>query len=284
MKKIIIAAHKPYAFPHDDLYLPLQVGAAGKKDILDLSTVYLKDGKAFGETIMRDDMDENISEKNPGFCELTGLYWAWKNLRDADVIGLVHYRRYFTAKSVVYRHGHEPLRSVLTEGELAALLLQYDILVPRKRVYGIETLYSHYGHTLDGYQLDAAMEIVRQDYSEYADYLEQAFRRRWGYMFNMMILRRTELDEYCKWLFDVLFQLEQRLTEEGYLERLSAFERRLFGRVSEILFNAWVEKKRDEGRRVGEVATIHIEPEDWPKKVRAFLAAKLGGKKYGESF
>lgn len=284
MKKIIIAAHKPYAFVHDDLYLPLQVGAAGKKDILDLSTVYLKDGKAFGETIMRDDMDENISEKNPGFCELTGLYWAWKNLRDADVIGLVHYRRYFTAKSVVYRHGHEPLRSVLTEGELSALLLQYDILVPRKRVYGIETLYSHYEHTLDSYQLDAAMEIVRQDHPEYADYLEKVFRRRWGYMFNMMVLRRTELDEYCKWLFDVLFKLERRLTEEGYLEGLSAFERRLFGRVSEILFNAWVEKKRDEGRRIGEVATIHIEPEDWPKKVKAFLAAKLGGKKYGESF
>lgn len=284
MHKIIIAAHKPYAFPHDDLYLPLQVGAAGKKDILDLGTVYLKDGKAFGETIMRDDMDQNISDKNPGFCELTGLYWAWKNLKDAGVIGLVHYRRYFTAKSAVYRHGHEPLRSVLTDGELSALLLQYDILVPRKRIYGIETLYSHYEHTLDGYQLDAAAEIVRQEHPEYTRYLEQVFRRRWGYMFNMMILRREDLEDYCAWIFDVLFRLEERLTDEGYLEGLSAFERRLFGRVSEILFNAWVEKKRHEGRRIGEVTTLHIEPEDWPKKAKAFLAAKLGGKKYGESF
>lgn len=284
MQKIIIAAHKPYAFPHDDLYLPLQVGAVGKKDILDLGTVYLKDGKAFGETIMRDDIDENISEKNAGFCELTGLYWAWKNLKDADVIGLVHYRRYFTAKSAVYRHGHEPLRSVLTEGELSELLLRYDILVPRKRIYGIETLYSHYEHTLDIYQLDAAAEIVRRDHPEYTKYMEHVFERRWGYMFNMMILGRKDLEEYCTWIFDILFKLEKQLSEEGYLEGLSAFERRLFGRVSEILFNVWVERKRHEGRRIGEVATLHVEPEDWPKKIKAFLAAKLGGKKYGESF
>ena len=60
--------------PQDPSYLPLHVGAAGKADL--------------GFT--RDDTGPNISGKNPHFCELTGLYWAWKNL-DADYIGLVHY-------------------------------------------------------------------------------------------------------------------------------------------------------------------------------------------------
>ena len=284
MKKIIIAAHKPYAFPHDDLYLPLQVGAAGRKEILDLGTVYLKDGRAFGETIMRDDMDENISGRNWGYSELTGLYWAWKNLRDAETIGLVHYRRYFTVKSALFRHGHEPLRCILTEGELSALLLQYDILVPRKRIYAVETLYSHYDHTFDGYQLDVVFDLIRERYPEYEQYIHPVSRRRWGYMFNMMILSRRELDDYCTWLFDLLFALEERLSAEGYLEGLSDFEKRLFGRVSEILFNIWVEKQRHDGRRIGEVPVLHVEPEDWPKKVKAFLAAKLGKAKYGESF
>ncbi len=284
MKKIIIAAHKSYAFPDMDLYLPLQVGAAGKKDILDLSTIYLKEGRAFGETIMRDDMDENISSKNPLYCELTGLYWAWKNLKDADVIGLVHYRRYFTVKSAMFVHGHEPMRSVLTEGELCDLMAKFDLIVPKKRIYGIETLYSHYAHTLDAYQLDATRDIVAERHPGDLKCFEGILNRRWGYMFNMGLFKRADLEEYCEWLFDILGALEKRLTDEGYLDGLSDFEKRLFGRVSEILFNVWVEKKKYEGLRVGEVRVLPIEPEDWPKKIHSFLAAKFGNKKYGESF
>ena len=71
--KIIVATHKKYKMPEDDMYLPLYVGSKGKEDI----------------GFMRDDVKNNISEKNPYFCELTGLYWAWKNLDD-DYIGLSH--------------------------------------------------------------------------------------------------------------------------------------------------------------------------------------------------
>jgi hypothetical protein len=62
--KIVVAMHKKYKVPKDDIYLPLHVGAEGKEDI--------------GFT--GDNTGENISIKNPFWCELTGLYWAWKNL------------------------------------------------------------------------------------------------------------------------------------------------------------------------------------------------------------
>ena len=81
--KIIVAAHKKYWMPTDPVYLPVHVGAEGKAPI----------------GYMPDNTGDNISSKNPHFCELTGLYWAWKNL-DADYLGLVHYRRYFTRREV----------------------------------------------------------------------------------------------------------------------------------------------------------------------------------------
>lgn len=79
--KIIVATHKKYKMPVDEIYLPMHVGADGKE-----SLGYIKDNSG-----------DNISYKNPYFCELTGLYWAWKNI-NADYIGLVHYRRHFIMK------------------------------------------------------------------------------------------------------------------------------------------------------------------------------------------
>jgi len=64
--------------PEDSVYMPIHVGREGKADI--------------GYT--GDHTGDTISSKNANYCELTGLYWAWKNL-DADYIGLVHYKNYF---------------------------------------------------------------------------------------------------------------------------------------------------------------------------------------------
>ena len=80
--KILVATHKAYWMPEDDVYLPLHVGREGKRDL----------------GFVGDNTGDNISLKNPNFCELTGLYWAWKNLQ-CDYIGLCHYRRYFCAGS-----------------------------------------------------------------------------------------------------------------------------------------------------------------------------------------
>lgn len=79
--KIIIATHKKTDLPIDHLYLPIHVGKEGKDNI----------------GYEGDDTGDNISFKNPYYSELTAVYWAWKNL-DADYIGLVHYRRYFSYK------------------------------------------------------------------------------------------------------------------------------------------------------------------------------------------
>lgn len=265
--KVFIACHKSCDVPSDSIYLPLQVGAKGKKSI----------------GFERDDSGKNISEKNPVFCELTGLYWVWKNL-DCDYVGLVHYRRYFTQKRKSYQKKYGQLESALTTAEANELLDRFPILVPKKRNYYISTIYNHYDSTFDGKQLDIARDIVRQKYPEYLDSFDWYMKQKKGYVFNMYIMKKAYSDAYCEWLFDILFELEKRID----LSHMSAFEKRYAGRVSERLFNVWLHyqlvRRTITEDMVHEVPYLYIGEVNWSKKVKGFLTAKFFHKKYDQSF
>lgn len=252
--KVIVATHKPYEMPTDKMYLPVHVGAAGKESI----------------GYQRDDEGENISALNPYFCELTGFYWAWKNLKD-DYIGLVHYRRLFMM------NGH-----ILTETDIRPYLGKIKVFTPTKRRYYIETLKSHYDHTHYPEHLKATRKTVEMLYPEYLSAYDKAVNRTWGYMFNMMIIDRTLLDDYCTWLFKILDDVFEQIDTTEY----PAFTKRYIGRMSEILFNVWLEKKISTGEiKKSEVMELECNVEEnWLVKIPAFLKAKFFGKKYEGSF
>lgn len=255
--KVVIATHKKYEMPNDELYLPLHVGAEGKNDL-----GYVKDNTG-----------DNISLKNPYFCELTGLYWAWKNL-DSKYIGLAHYRRHFASKKINKKN---LFNSVMTIEEAKEYLKDTDIIVPKMRNYYIETLYSHYEHTMYVEPLDVTGEIIKEKYPEYIDEFNKLKTRKKAHMFNMFVMNKDKLDEYCIWLFDILFELEKRVDNSKY----DSFHARFYGRVSELLFDVWLNTK---GYSYKEVKVISMEKVNWLKKGSSFLKAKFFGKKYGKSF
>ena len=136
--KILVATHKKYKMPADtSVYLPIHVGCEGKENL----------------GFQGDNSGENISTLNPYYCELTGLYWAWKNL-ECDYLGLVHYRRYFTKMTKGYNESINIDDVILNRFEVEKLLENSEVIVPKRRKYYIETLYSHYDHTFDGIHLD----------------------------------------------------------------------------------------------------------------------------------
>ena len=229
--RIVVAAHKKYRMPADPMYLPLQVGAAGKPDL----------------GWMRDDTGDNISEKNATYCELTGLYWAWKNLTN-DYIGLAHYRRLF-------RGTHMPVDRA-------------DILLPKKRHYWIETNYSQYAHAHHAIDLDETRRIITERCPEYTEAFDQVMKRRSGHRFNMFIMKRPLLNSYCAWLFDILFELEKRLDISAY----SANDRRVFGFVAERLLDVWLEKN---GCKTLDIPYVFLEKQNWLTKGTAFVMRKL---------
>jgi len=262
--KIIIATHKEYFMPLDDMYLPVHVGKEGKADI----------------GYQGDNEGENISIKNPYFCELTGLYWAWKNLPN-DYLGLIHYRRFFTTKGRFERK-NQPLEDLyLTHKEASDLLADYDVIVPSKRNYYIETLYSHYANTLHAEHLDITREIIREKCGEFLGSFDVVMKQRGGYMFNMFIMSKELVNDYCSWLFPILFELEKRIPAEQY----SVFHARFYGRVSELLFNVWLKQySQSKPLKVKAIPFVYGEKINWLKKGFAFLMAKFFRKKYEKSF
>ena len=262
--KVIIATHKKYRMPADVMYLPVHVGAVGKDNI---------------EDYQRDDEGENISDLNPYFCELTGLYWAWKNI-DADYIGLVHYRRHFSSNP----HNRDVWGGVLKKSDIEKDMGRIKVFVPFRRHYYIETLYSHYAHTHHIFQLNETRRIIEKRCPVYLNSFDRVCKRTWGYMFNMMIMERDLFNQYCSWLFPILFELRCRLGEEG----LTPFHSRYYGRISEIIFNVWLDEQikteRLKRSEIKEIHFVHMEKINWRKKGISFLKAKFMGKKYSESF
>lgn len=250
--RVLVAAHKPYWMPSDSLYVPVCVGA-------------YKNGPIQG--FASDDEGDNISRKNPRYCELTALWWGWRNL-DSDAFGLVHYRRYFAGSGE---------RGVLTSAEAQALLAKAPVIVPRKRNYVIESISSHYAHTHDASHLGVLREAVGQVSPQRLGDFDACMRSTSAHMFNMFVMERDVLDSYCAWLFDVLAQVERRLDFEG----MSAFQERCVGRLAELLLDVWL---RGEGIAFTEVAVRELEGRSLVKRGTSFLAAKFLGKRYDKSF
>ena len=262
--KIIVACHKKCEVPSDPVYFPVHVGAEGKPSI--------------GFT--PDNTGDNISNKNHLISEMTGMYWAWKNL-DCDYLGVVHYSRYLAMRG---KFGTASLDEVLSGDQIRQLLSKYRIILPARRKYYIETIYSHYDHTVDGTHLDITREIISRNCPEYLEGFDEVMRRTWGHLFNMFIMPKDLAGEYCGWVFPLLFELEEKLD----MSNKSVFDSRRIGSVGEHMLDVWLYRQLAEGKvrpeEIHEVPYIYTRRINWFRKAGGFLMAKFFHRKYTKSF
>lgn len=257
-----VATHKPYQMPEDPVYMPLQVGKALHPD-MDLG-------------FQTDATGDNISKLNASYSELTALYWLWKNC-NTDYKGLVHYRRYLGSVDLRKKYAKNRFDRIVSGSELVNLLKDTDIILPRKRNYYIETIYSHYAHTLDAHQFDEARKILLEIYPEYVPAFDQVMASKQAHLFNMFVMSQDRFNEYCAWMFPILSELVKRIPPESY----DAFGARYPGRISECLLDVWLITKKYGFK---ELPVVSSEPVNWWKKGSGFLLAKFAGKKYTKSF
>lgn len=227
--KIIICTHKEVVLPNHEYYLPIQAGTA------------LSYNKML---YVHDDDGVNISDKNKNYCELTCHYWAWKNLKDVEIVGLNHYRRYFDFEKSFSRFA--PDRSFISVDEflskpymfpnLEKILNKYDIILPNTRnyPYSMATQYAVY-HIVDDWNIMKG--IITEMSPEYIPAFEKTMEHRnYSSNYNMFITKWKYFDEYSEWLFKILFEVEKRCKISEY-----PVQSRIFGYMSERLINVYCE-------------------------------------------
>lgn len=214
--KIFVMTHKLFEQPKDAMYVPLQVGHALHGT---LDETYLRD----------DDGADNISAQNPYFSELTGMYWIWKQCKDADYVGVCHYRRF----PVIKEDGKERLMS---KTDCERILREYDLITTE-----MLTLHSNY---YDGFAVDhnlcdlqMAARVVREKYPDYYDCFERLVHSNQVYFGNICVMPKMLYNKYCEWLFDILFEVQRRIDVTGY----DGYRKRVFGFLSEFLQTVWVQ-------------------------------------------
>lgn len=215
--KIIVCAHKQDFMAQNDVYMPLQVGKA-------LSNVDLG--------VQGDNDGENISVKNPNYCELTGLYWAWKNLQDVDYIGLAHYRRYFNFKHTLFdAYSVDDFgRSGILDVDPVDVLGNFDIILPKP--YRMECSVADdyiYAHIMEDFYIMS--RVVLKHHPDYEQTMKDFFfRDNRRIASNMFFTTRKVFDDYCSWLFPILEETENLVRMSEY-----KFQKRIFGFMSEML-------------------------------------------------
>lgn len=218
---IYCATHKDFNPPTDAIYIPIFVGAALNEK---------------GNKIIGDDTGDNISLKNKNFCELTALYWAWKNDTIADIMGLCHYRRFLSKNRFSNSDKH-----FLDENDISNSLASCDIIVPERFIwknYSVKDAYcAGSGRRED---LELMSDIIRRKCPQYGNAYTITLNRSWAFYCNVMITNRDLFGDYCTWLFDLLFELENVKSFDKY----NTQEARVFGYISELLLNVWITENR----------------------------------------
>jgi len=227
--KIFICAHKEVPLPQHPYFLPIQAGTAQHDAI---------------KGYQPDNEGENISDKNPHFCELTCHYWAWKNLKGVDIVGLNHYRRYFdfTRKWPQFSADKhfiaidDFLKQDYIFPNLEELLSHYDIILPVARHWRVSNT-QQYGDYHIAKDWEMLRQIIKERHPEYISAFEKTMdysNKSVGY--NMFITHWKYFDAYSEWLFDILFEVERRVPPID-----DPIQSRIYGYMSERLINVFCE-------------------------------------------
>jgi len=177
-----------------------------------------------GRYFITDDKGDNISGKNRQYCELTVMYWIWKNT-DSEYIGLSHYRRRFDF-----------------EDDDIALIKDKDVdcvlTIPMINVPDVRYMY---GKNHDASDWEVMVDVVNKMYPEYLQSLSVVGKSNYYVPYNMFVMKRNVFNDYCEWLFPILGECEEIMGQKN-----DVYQNRYIGFLAERLMTAYIYHHRED--------------------------------------
>lgn len=153
---------------------------------------------------LQDNTQDNISDKNGYYSELTGLYWMWKNYVQTGklkngYVGLAHYRRFLE----------------ISEDELKKIQdNDIDVVLPYPMPYE-PNIEAHHLRYLSDSEWNAVLRALDELQPEYAKAFKDILNQEYFYNYNVIVAKCNVLDDYCSWLFPLLFRIEEINNPKG---------------------------------------------------------------------
>ena len=232
--KIAVCYHKPSLLPDtkNKVFFPIHLGRAiignskdGEFNKDDIDWLY--------QNMIGDDTGNNISNKNRQYCELTAIYWAWKNydkIGNPKYFGICHYRRIFNLYN-----------QIIDADCYIAPLWQ----APERA----KQQYENFHKTNE---LDLALEVITSYYPEYIEPTIEYYNDNQLHLFNMFIMKKDIFFHYAEWLFDVLSKIEQKM--EYKYKSYQAL--RGIAYVAERLQDIYILKLKKDGYKIKEMPLL----------------------------
>ncbi len=172
---------------------------------------------------LMDNTGDNISLKNVNYCELTALYWLWKNelckapcsinetgevcgsenepeFPAYDYYGLYHYRR-------ILDINEEDLYKI-KENDIDVILQFPTLHYP--------DIDEHHRRYINESDWEAMFKALSELQPEYARVFPDIFRQQYFYNYNLIFAKKDVLAGYCAWLFPILERTEELSNPKGF--------------------------------------------------------------------
>ena len=164
---------------------------------------------------------DNISEKNPYYNEMTGMYWLWKNTK-WDFSGICHYRRQFESDVVL---------QYLFENKADVVLPMPTAVYPNLRGY-----YLNWGESA---YYDMLLRVIGELEPEYYETALWCAEHEIFIPNNIFIAKRDIVEDYCRFAFEMIDEVERRMRFETGAKQKRCWESE---HVSTIYFMKNIEK------------------------------------------
>ncbi len=248
--KIFVSYKDKHKILQNNIVTPIQTGRA----IAD---------ETFNE-MLGDNTGDNISNKNPRFCELTAQYWVWKNLEkveNPEYIGFMHYRRQF-----IFDKNLPHLNSVwlpdssfyfldsipddymlhFSEDKILPHLENADCIVFKKvniRPVSHQNDMKHHFYLGMPSQKEEVFNtfenVIKTDYPQYYETFLEFKNGTRMYCCNSFVMKKELFIEYSEFLFGVLTKVDAQIDSSQF----NSAEQRFLGFLGEFLLSIFVMQK-----------------------------------------